>query len=146
MIKKEFTKKKRHLLSLQKEIKCERIASQLIDPHLQQKIKLFKQQIEIEICSTFPTAFWHRKQHSFQLPYKKDFNERHIPTKARPIQMNKELLEYCKKEIQELLDQNLIRKSKSPWSCAAFYVNKQAKLERGVPRLVVNYKTLNIAL
>ena len=37
------------------------------------------------------------------LPYEKDFNEKQIPTKARPIQMNQELLEYCKKEIQDLL-------------------------------------------
>lgn len=42
--------------------------------------------------------------------------------------MNAELLEYCKKEIKDLLDKNLIR-SKSPWSCAAFYVNKHAEQE-----------------
>lgn len=83
-------------------------ASQLTDPHLQQKIdffffdrkqkiELFKQQIETGICYAFPTAFWHRKPHIVQLPYEKDFNERKIPTKPRPIQMNKELLEYCKK-------------------------------------------------
>nr|KYP33646.1 polyprotein [Cajanus cajan] len=43
-------------------------------------------------------------------------------------------------------DKNLIRPSKSPWSCAAFYFNKQAGLERGTPRLVINYKPLNQAL
>ena len=60
--------------------------------------------------------------------------------------MNNKLLEHCKKEIEDLLNKGLIRKSKSSWSCAAFYVNKQAKLERGVPRLVINYKPLNKAL
>ena len=40
-----------------------------------------------------------------------DFNERMIPTKARPTQMNAELLESCKKEIQTLLDEKLIRPS-----------------------------------
>ena len=60
--------------------------------------------------------------------------------------MNNELLEQCKKEIEDLLTKGLIRKSKSPWSCAAFYVNKQSELERGVPRLVINYKPLNKAL
>nr|KYP35696.1 Enzymatic polyprotein [Cajanus cajan] len=40
----------------------------------------------------------------------------------------------------------LIRKSKSPWSCAAFYVNKASEIERGAPRLVINYKPLNQAL
>ena len=60
--------------------------------------------------------------------------------------MNNELLEHYKKEIEDLLIKGLIRKSKSPWSSAAFYVNKQVELERGVPRLVINYKTLNKAL
>ena len=43
--------------------------------------------------------------------------------------MNNELLEHCKKEIEDLLTKGLIKKSKSPWSSATFYVNKQAKLE-----------------
>ena len=60
--------------------------------------------------------------------------------------MNQEYLEICKKEIQSLLDKKLIRPSKSPWSCAAFYVVNQAELERGVPRLVINYKPLNSVL
>jgi len=60
--------------------------------------------------------------------------------------MNEELLQYCQKEIKDLLDKGLIRKSKSPWSCVAFYVNKQAELERGTPRLVINYKPLSQAL
>nr|KYP45398.1 polyprotein [Cajanus cajan] len=60
--------------------------------------------------------------------------------------MNEQLLQYCQKEIKDLKSKNLIRPSKSPWSCAAFYVNKQAELERGPPRLVINYKPLNQAL
>ena len=35
--------------------------------------------------------------------------------------MNNEILEHCKKEIENLLNKGLIRKSKSPWSYAAFY-------------------------
>ena len=73
------------------------------------------------------------------LPYEKDFSEKQIPTKARPIQMNPEILEYCKKEIQDLLDKKLIRPSHYPWSCETFYVHKNAELERGTPRLVINY-------
>ena len=34
----------------------------------------------------------------------------------------------------------------TPWSCPAFYVQKNAELERGVPRLVINYKPLNKVL
>ena len=45
---------------------------------------------------------------------KKKFNERQLPTKARPIQMNNELLEHRKKEIEDLLIKGLIRKGKSP--------------------------------
>lgn len=60
--------------------------------------------------------------------------------------MNPELIEYCKKEIQDLLEKRLIRESKSPWSCAAFYVNKPTEIERGTPRFVINYKPLNKVL
>jgi len=93
-----------------------------------------------------PHAFWNRKKHIVDLPYEKDFRGKQIPMKARPIQMNEELLQYYQKEIKDLLDKGLIRKNKGPWSCAAFYVNKQAKLERGMPQLVINYKPLNQAL
>ena len=88
------------MLSLKSEIIYERIADQLTDPILNHKIKVFRQQIEAEICSNIPTTFWHRYWHIVQLPYEKDFNERQIPTKARPIQMNNELLEQCKKELK----------------------------------------------
>ena len=64
------------------------------------------------------------------LPYEKDFNEKQIPTKARPIQTSPELLEYCKKEINDLLSKKLIRPSHSPWSCAAFYVQKASEIKR----------------
>ena len=81
----------RHLESLKLEIIYKRIADQLTDPILNIKIKLFRQQIETKICSSLSTAFWHKHKHIVQLPYEKDFNERQIPTKARPIQMNNEL-------------------------------------------------------
>ena len=60
--------------------------------------------------------------------------------------MNLELLEYCKKEIQILLEKDIIEPSKSPWSYIAFYVNNSAKIERGAPKLVINYKPLNKVL
>ena len=76
----------------------------------------------------------------------KDFNEKQIPIKARPIQMSPELLEYCKKEINDLLSKKLIRPSHSRGSCAAFYVQKASEIERGTLRLVINYKPLNKVL
>ena len=60
--------------------------------------------------------------------------------------MNKKLLKICKKEIKTLLKKGLIRKSSSPWSCAAFYVENTTEKERRVPRLVINYKSLNKVL
>jgi hypothetical protein len=60
--------------------------------------------------------------------------------------MNDDYQDLCRKEIQALLNKGLIRKSKSPWSCTAFYVNNAAEKERGVPRIVINYKPLNKVL
>nr|KYP66817.1 polyprotein [Cajanus cajan] len=40
----------------------------------------------------------------------------------------------------------LIRPSKSPWSCTAFYVQNASEIERGEPRMVINYKPLNKVL
>ena len=99
-----------------------------------------------DVCSDVPNTFWHRKKHSVDLPYVKDFDEKNIPIKARPIQMNAETVEFCKKEISDLLKKKLIRNSKSPWSCSAFYVQKNVEIERGTPRLVINYKPLNKVL
>lgn len=93
-----------------------------------------------------PHAFWGRKEHIVSLPYIKDFQESKIPTKARAAQMSIEQQEMCKKEILDLKAKNLIRESSSPWSCTAFYVNNAAEQERGVPRLVINFKPLNKVL
>ena len=60
--------------------------------------------------------------------------------------MNVELKQHCRLEIQDLEFKGLIQKSRSPWSCVAFYVNKNSEIERGAPRLVINYKPLNKAL
>ena len=72
------------------------------------------------------------------LSYESRFSKKNIPTKARPIQMNAELEQHCRKEIQDLESKGLISKSKSPWSCAAFYVNKASEQETGTLRLVIN--------
>jgi hypothetical protein len=66
--------------------------------------------------------------------------------KARPIQINVELEQHCRLKIQDLESRGLVQKSRSPGSCAAFYVNKNSEIERGTPRLVINYKPLNKAL
>ena len=69
--KERIYRKYRHLLSLKSEIIYERIADQLTDPILNHKIKVFRQQIEVDIYSNLPTTFWHRHWHMVQLPYEK---------------------------------------------------------------------------
>jgi len=138
--------KRKQINLLNKEIRFKRVEEQLKNHNIQTIIKEYEEKIEKEICETNPTAFWHRKKYTVALPYIDNFNEKQIPTKARPIQMNQEYLEYCKKEIQEYLDKGLIRPSKSPWSCSEFYVMKASEMERWAPRLVINYKPLNKVL
>ena len=60
--------------------------------------------------------------------------------------MSQELMEFYRAEINDLLSKGIIRKSKSPFSCPAFYIQKNAKIEKVVPRLVINYKPLNKVL
>lgn len=88
-------------------------------------------------------GFWNQKQH---ILYEGNFDEMEIPTKARPIQMKSKLEKHCRNEILDLLDKGLISKLKALWSCTAFYVNKNSEIERGTPRLIINYKPLNTAL
>jgi hypothetical protein len=38
--------------------------------------------------------------------------------------MNVELEQHCRLEIQDLESKGFIQKSRWPWSCVAFYVNK----------------------
>ncbi|GAV76193.1 hypothetical protein CFOL_v3_19668, partial [Cephalotus follicularis] len=116
----------------------------LQNSQIKEKINLLKNNIINKLCSDLPDAFWHRKRHMVSLPYKKDFTKQNIPTKEIPIQMTYELIEHCKKEIHELLNKKLIRPSKSSWSCETFYVNKNPKINQGLQRLVINYKTLKI--
>ncbi|RDY13457.1 hypothetical protein CR513_01631, partial [Mucuna pruriens] len=77
-----------------RKIKFKRIEEQLKSSKIQEIIKKYENRIIKEICETNPTAFWHRKKYEVSLPYVEDFDENKIPTKARPIQMNKEYLDY----------------------------------------------------
>ncbi|RDY00448.1 hypothetical protein CR513_16376, partial [Mucuna pruriens] len=89
---------------------------------------LIAEKLGKEVCFEFVKPPKTReKKYEVSLPYIENFDENKIPTKARPIQMNKEYLDYCKKEIQEYLEKKLIRPSKSPWSCTGFYVMKASE-------------------
>ena len=138
--------KAKHLKFLKQEVIYKRIAEQLYDKLLQSKIDNFLKLLINDVCSDIPNAFWHRKRHIVNLPYVKDFNEKNIPTKAHPIQMNVKTVEFCKKEIHDLIEKKLIRNNKSLWDSATFYVQKNAEIERGTPCLVINYKPPNKVL
>ena len=81
-----------HIKYLQEEIRYKKVEDQLACKILQEEIRKFEEKLKQEVCSDLPTAFWHRKRHEVALPYVKNFNEKDIPTKARPIQMNQELM------------------------------------------------------
>ena len=98
------------LMFLQKDLSLQRIENQLQNDFIQRKISDFKSLIKKEICADLPSAFWNRKQHLVDLPYESSFDEKQIPTKARPIQMNMELEEgfriqrtHCKVQIPMVL-------------------------------------------
>ncbi|KAH1262561.1 polyprotein [Glycine max] len=81
---------------LKEEVSFNNIQIQLGKPQVKEKIQSLLNHIESTVCSELPHAFWDRKKHIVDLPYEKDFREKQIPTKARPIQMNEELLQYFK--------------------------------------------------
>ena len=114
--------KTQHLEYLKDDLRHRQVEEQLACENIQDEIRKFEERLKQEVYSDLPTTFWHRKRHEVALPYVKDFNEKDIPTKARPIQMNHDLMDVCKIEIEDLLRKGIIRNSRSPWSCLAFYV------------------------
>ncbi|XP_070002055.1 uncharacterized protein [Nicotiana sylvestris] len=58
----------------------------------------------------------------------------HLPITLKVQDMTFNKLALLDSEIGDLLQKKIIRPSKSPWSCAAFYVNNNAEKERGAPR------------
>jgi len=111
--------KQKHVDSLQLEIFSMNIFNTLKSTKVQEKIKFISGQMAIDICADHPSSFWNQKKHIVTLPYEDNFSEDDIPTKSRPCQMNAELVEFCKKEIDNLLQKGLIKPSKSPWSYTA---------------------------
>ncbi|KAG4963172.1 hypothetical protein JHK82_039843 [Glycine max] len=113
---------------LKEEVSFNNIQIQLGKPQVKDKIQSLLNHIESTVCSDLPHAFWDRKKHIVDLPYEKDFREKQIPTKARPIQMNEELLQYCQKEIKDLLDKGLIRKDVKNLASKQIFARWQAIL------------------
>jgi hypothetical protein len=66
-----------------------------------------------------------------------------VEIKVPPMQYTSEDRQEFAKQIQELLDANLIEPSESPHFSPAFLVNKHSEQKRGKRRMVINYKKLN---
>ncbi|KAG5066364.1 hypothetical protein JHK86_010095 [Glycine max] len=111
-----------------KEVSFSNIQNQLEKPQIKERIQSLLKHIESSVCSDLPHAFWDRKKHIVDLPYEKDFREKQISTKARPIQMNEELLQYCQKEIKDLLDKGLIQKNVKNLASKQIFARWQAIL------------------
>lgn len=80
---------------LKEEVAFQKLQQQLQEPSLQAKIKTLETKIQKELCADLPTAFWNWKKHTVRLPYEPKFDEKTIPIKARPVQMNHEQTIHC---------------------------------------------------
>ena len=78
-------KKKQQIKFIGKEIYYKRIEENLLQKDIQTRVEKIKNQIEKDLCSSIPNAFWNRKKHKVSLPYVDVFDENQIPTKPRPI-------------------------------------------------------------
>ena len=105
----------------------------------QQIKELFEDYVSADVLN----AFWDRKQHMVELSHERNFDERNNPTNECLIPMNKELLEFSKKEIQSHLNKKLIRSSKSSWSCVTFMFIIKLKTNMVLLDCVINCKLLN---
>nr|GEU70855.1 putative zinc finger, CCHC-type [Tanacetum cinerariifolium] len=65
------------------------------------------------------------------------------PTKASHPGMNPDHYQLAKEECEQLVSQDIIEPTTSPWACEAFYVNKRSEQVREKLRLVINYQPLN---
>jgi hypothetical protein len=77
-----------------------------VEIHGLDAIRNIKTKIENDCTSELPNAFWTREQYFVNLPYKEDYLPK--PQKASANSMSPTELEYCKAEIQELLQRKLI--------------------------------------
>ena len=62
-------KKKQQIKFLRKEIYYKRIEENLLQKDIQTRVEKIKNQIEKDLYSSIPNAFWNRKKHKVSLPY-----------------------------------------------------------------------------
>ena len=92
----------------------------------------------LKCCSNNPQDFW-----TTESP-KQDIITLHdngVTGKLIPCTSTEE--KEMRKQIEELLDLQLIERSESHYSCSAFLVRNHSEIVRGKDRMVINYKPLN---
>ncbi|KAK2979079.1 hypothetical protein RJ640_026029 [Escallonia rubra] len=133
-LKKELIFRQNQICFLKEDLKFRKI-NRYLDQE-KDKIRNFQRIIESEVYVEVPNEFWHHKQHIISLAYEPDFNERNIPTKARPIQMSQELLTHCKKEIQDqFLGHNIEKGSIIPIDRSVEFASKFSDEIKGKTQL-----------
>ncbi|PIN09729.1 hypothetical protein CDL12_17687 [Handroanthus impetiginosus] len=113
-------RKEKFINSSKEEISFKTLQEKISSQKIQKKIKNFQDKSQQEICAKVPNAFWERNKHIVYHPCEDSFNEKDIPTKAKPIANGPQYLELCKQEINDLLIKGLIKPNYSPWSCEHF--------------------------
>ena len=63
--------------------------------------------------------------------------------RVRPVIYSQEDIENFKIQFNELMQMNLIRESKIPYSSPIFMVRKHSEIKRGKAIIVINYKEVN---
>lgn len=112
--------------------------------HSHEVLSSTEEKIRRHCTSGVPNSFWNREKYFLDIPYKEGFAG--TPQKDSATQMSPFEAEYCKREIAKLLQRGLIEPSCSPWACVALYVNKHSEHKSGNPRMVINFRPLDVAL
>ena len=94
---------------------------------------------ETQVLGEDPIKYWNRNKILAHLDIKNvDYNIKTAKGDHTPLDV-----EEFGKQIKELLDLKVIRKSSSRHRSTAFLVRNHAEIKRGKARMVINYKRLN---
>lgn len=103
-----------------------------------------KQRFEKDCCGLNPLEFWSTNQEECDIKIRPECMSMnpHEPTYLLSSTEVKEMDEH----FNELLESNFIRKSKIPFACPAFLVNKRVERERGKTIFCINYTCISMIL
>ena len=81
-----------------------------------------------------------------KLPYEKDFSKSKYPQNLNQFKWIMDSLGFVKKKLITSFQNASLEKLRVIGHALFFYVNKNAKIEKVTPKLVINYKPLNKSL